>query len=185
MAWLTPLSAEFAETKRNPWIGHVLLGALLVLLCAAAAIYWWLDDEQRELTAEIDQLSQKVEEQKKAQTTKPIDPKAEAQRKQQQEVSDALNYPWSAVFGPIEQAASIDGVALLTMAHDQTSGVTQLGIEAIDVPSALRYVDKLNEASGDPSFWTLTGYQLQQRANPQTIKGQIQGRRLSKNGRYN
>lgn len=86
---------------------------------------------------------------------------------------NALRYPWNRVLAPVEQADSAD-VALLSLTHEQSTGVTQLQVEALSAAALIAYVDKLNagnEEGGDT--WYLSSYQAQPQNNPPTIKGTI------------
>lgn len=171
------LTLQFVRRAPIPWAG---LGFLLI----AAAVAIDRLDVWHELRAAQVQgeevlarlaLSSKLRQDELKKQSQATSGTAQLRRNGERAVVDALRYPWNAVLARVEQGGA-DGVALLSMTHVKGTG-TQLTVEALDVPSLLRFVEKMNAERGDEEpVWYLASQVAEPQHSPPRIRGVILGK---------
>ncbi len=169
------LQLEFIERRQTPLLG-IGLCICTVLLCGWALLQWHdaYDQEQlaRKRLVTLEQATKEREHAVQLQKSQK-DPAALQRAKEEKKILDALRYPWNRVLASVEEADS-ENVALLSMTHEQSSGVTQLQVEALNTAALNAYVDKLNVGNDDSGdVWYVSTYQIEAQKNPPIVKGTI------------
>lgn len=173
------LQLEFIARRRIPWLGIVCLLLSLGVLGVLLDEWFSLKQLASEQVARTARLEQSLQERRRAaeQLQAKSDPETQRRAKEQEKILATLRYPWGRVLSTIEQADGND-VAVLSLSHEQASGLTQLSLEALDTGALVRFVDALNEGAAEGeeqkiAHWYLASYQWQSQNNPPTVKGVV------------
>lgn len=173
---MTKLTLDFIPQRRRPW---PVYGALAVAaVCAGAMLAQWtqLRREAAQQQSALAQLETQLKAQQRAQRLRSATaPALAARMKGEATVAAALDYPWNNVLSTLE-LADMDGVAVLSFSHEQAGARSQLTLEAIDIDALTRFVDSLNEGGDGAERWYVSAYQVQQQANPATIRAVVLSR---------
>ncbi|MBB5368332.1 MULTISPECIES: hypothetical protein [unclassified Janthinobacterium] len=178
------LQLEFIEQRRVPWLGLLFLAISLGGAGVALTESLALREAASSHVQRASQLEQALQERRRSilQQQAKNDPEKQRQQKEQAKIIATLRYPWTRVMASIEQADAND-VAMLSLSHEQTTGLTQITLEALDTQALVRFVDALNEGGDDGGDvgtqnkpWYIASYQLQPQNNPQTVKGVVLSR---------
>lgn len=167
------LTLQFIHQRKIPWIG---LSVLFVTFIAALFVIDHslnVQSQLSDLQTHSEQLAEKLKAQRKvmAQSQMAVSPAEELRTTEQQKIIKSLQYPWNRVLAPME-LTDAQGVAILSFTHDQVSGISQLKVEALDTPSIIRFVEKMNEGD-DADHWYIASYQTQNQSIPATVKANI------------
>ena len=161
---------EFIQQRNTPWVGIIFLVAAFACTAISANVWSKMQAAGDRRQARIVQLERTIKDKQalESKSQSSIDPHEQARRQDEKKVLRTLSYPWNRVFANIEQFSGKD-VAILSMAHDQKSGETQLAVEGLDLPALIRFVDQMNEAE-DSKRWYIASYQIQFQNNPATVR---------------
>lgn len=167
------LELEFIHRRRMPWfgLGFLMLSAMIgTSQIVALTEVWTIHQNQLE---RIDQLegALKNRQHNARQAQSNISPALAQHWKEQAKMTDALRYQWTRVLATIEKT-NLDDVAILSFNHDQATGGTQLSVEALNVSSVIRFVEKMNDLD-ETNRWYLANYQVQLQNAPVTLKAAV------------
>ena len=170
------LTLEFVQQNRKPWISLGFL--LIVILWTISLLLSWESLHSKVLhgkkhVAELEESSKNKNRSLEQNSTK-NDVQLELRVVNSRKILKSLNYPWNQVLSTIEQANG-DGVAILSLDHTQNSDQTRLTVEALDLPSILKFVEKLN-VDNEENKWYISTYQIQTQSSPPTVKSTILNR---------
>lgn len=170
------LELEFIRRKHIPWFGLIFL--LCVAIGTAFEINEWrllnsLSLSKQEHILVLEKIL-KDKQQKLLQSEEVISPASALRIKEHKKIQSTLNYPWNRVLATIEQT-EVDDVAILSLIHEQSSGKSQLAVEALDAAALIRFVNKLNdgEQGSESTIWYIADYQGLSQNSPPTVKATI------------
>ena len=167
------LHIDFIPQRNIPWFGIIVLLVSICWTCVIGNEWWELTLRHAKLEERSRQLEVTIKEKKRSflLAQKTASPVNELRQKEFQKIHKVLFYSWNQVFAPIEETEE-PGVAILSLAHNQSTEHTQLLVEAIDTAALVRYVEKLNEYD-ESGHWYISNYQMQTQSMPNTVKGTI------------
>lgn len=169
---MATMDLEFIHRRRVSWSGLVFLAISLVI--SAGVLWKWNTLKAGERSKEVRVQALEDEWRRMQQAAKAQDdasPEAQQKKKSEEKIMSSLNYPWNRVLAELEQSNE-EKTAILSFSHDQSSGETQLSVEASDVPALVRFVDRMNEGD-DRKRWYIASYQVQSQNTPVTVKATV------------
>ncbi|MQA37346.1 hypothetical protein [Rugamonas aquatica] len=170
------LGLDFVARRRRPWAWYLALAAAGVCGALMLAQYLQLQRETQRAAAQLARLETQSKQQQRAQLLRNAAAAALAARlKGEQQVAAALNYPWNNVLSTLE-LADLSGIAVLAFSHEQAGARSELTLEAADIDALSRFVDSLNEGADEGRRWYVSSYQVQQQANPVTLRAVVLNR---------
>ena len=158
---------HYAQVRRTPWLGYLLL--LLTLLAAAALAQRF---REVQLTLESRQTTQALLEAPRTPAKAIPKNRLDEQVKNAEAVVRQLTLPWAQLIETIEAAASND-VAILQLQPDAQQRVLRITVEARNQDAMVDYLKRLAELKG-MSYVHLLNHQVQQDDPQRPIQFSVQ-----------
>lgn len=176
---MTTLEFEFIRRRRLAWVSGITF-ALMLTWCGSLGMRWHtLSQQQEQKEASIASLGRAIDAQrrKSAEAKRKADPLRAQRASEEGQVRLALGYPWNGVFKSLENADG-EHLAVLSFAHDQSTGSSRLSVETMDVTTLTAFAERLNQ--GDPKArWYIASYHLHPQNTPATVIAEmLQGKVL-------
>lgn len=167
------LTLNFVPPRRRFTAALVLLAVAAVIAFVFIVQWYHFHQQSVRLQSQLTQIESAIKaKQRDEKARNEVSPATAARTKEENRILSALRYPWNNVLSSLE-SSDMTGIALLSLSHEQSSGRTQLSVEAIDIEALTRFIDSLNDGIEQGDRWYVSSYQVQQQANPVTVKAVV------------